>query len=333
LSPRARPTPTVPDPAVVGRFAAELDRLVPAGERIGVAVSGGPDSLALLILAAATRTGAIEAATVDHALRPESKEEAAVVARVCGELGVPHSTLTVEWDSKPETAIQERARVERYRLLGRWAAEREIVAIATAHHLDDQAETLLMRLNRGAGVRGLGGMRPESPVPGAETPFRLIRPLLGWRRSELAGICAAAGVAPVDDPSNEDEQFERVRVRHALAEATWLDAEGVAASASHLGSAEEALCWATDVEWDRRVERAGDTIVYRPEGPMEIRRRVLRRIVDALASEGGENALRGRELDRIVAVLSAGGKATIRGVLCSGGEQWRFAPAPRRTAR
>jgi tRNA(Ile)-lysidine synthase len=326
-----RPTPTAPDPALVGRFAAELDRLLSAGDKVGIAVSGGPDSLALLLLAAQARPTSIEAATVDHGFRAESRSEAEMVARVCEQLGIPHSTLTAHWERKPETAIQERARVERYRLLGGWAKERGLAAIATAHHLDDQAETLLMRLNRGVGVRGLAAMRAEAPVPGGDRSARLIRPLLGWRRSELAEICKSAGVTPADDPTNRDEQFERVRLRHSMAQANWLDAEAVARSAANLASADAALRWATDVEWERQVEGSADAIAYLPDAPVEIRRRIARRIVETLASEGRENPLRGRELDRLLATLSEGGKATIRGVLCSGGKVWRFAPAPPRS--
>src|SRR5256885_1496442 len=207
--------------AAVDRFGRDLDALIKPRARVGLAVSGGPDSLALLLLAAAARPGLIEAATVDHALRSESRAEAETVARLCERLGVPHAILTLEWEKKPETALQERARTERYRLLGAWAREKGLGALITGHHLDDQTETFLMRLARGAGVKGLAAMRRLVTVPGAQVA--LVRPLLGWRRAELEQLCADAGVTPVADPSNDDEQFERVRVRHALAEAEWLD--------------------------------------------------------------------------------------------------------------
>src|SRR5438270_2679511 len=191
-----------PEPALVERFSADLDALAAPNGRIGVAVSGGPDSLALLLLAAAARPGQVEAATIDHGFRAEAPDEAAFVAAVCDRLGVRHATLTARWSEIPETAIQERARNKRYRLLGYWAEERGLDAIATAHHAEDQAETLLMRLARGSGVRGLAGMRPRSVSPGAHV--RLVRPLLGWRRSELEQVCSAAGLTPVADPSNLD---------------------------------------------------------------------------------------------------------------------------------
>ncbi|HET9811991.1 MAG TPA: tRNA lysidine(34) synthetase TilS [Sphingomicrobium sp.] len=319
-----------PDPALVARFAADLGRLAPVDSKLGLAVSGGPDSLALLLLSAAARPGRIEAATVDHALRSESAAEADAVAKICERLGVPHATLTAQWREKPETAIQERARAERYRLLASWLGERGLSALVTAHQLDDQAETLLMRLNRGAGARGLAGMRPVAPIPGSGANARLLRPLLGWRRSELRAVCDASGITPVDDPSNADERFERVRIRRGLAAVGWLDPRAMANSAANLASAEVALHWAVDREWEARVRRSAQEIVYVPSAPAEIRRRVVRRAVAELATEGQRTALRGHELDRLVAVLSAGGKATLRGVLCIGGEEWRFAPAPKR---
>ena len=114
--------------SLVDRFASDLDALTVRDARIGVAVSGGPDSLALLLLAAAARPGQLEAATVDHALRDESRGEAEMVASICTGLGVPHVILTARWNGHPETAIQERARDERYRLLGYWAEERGLSA-------------------------------------------------------------------------------------------------------------------------------------------------------------------------------------------------------------
>ena len=311
------------------RFTRDLAALVADGTSFGVAVSGGPDSLALLLLAAEARPGQVEAATVDHALRPESRCEAEMVAKLCERLGVPHSILTADWDEKPETRIQERARLMRYRLLRQWARERGLNALLTAHHLDDQAETFLMRLSRGAGVKGLAGMRPIAR--GARASVAVVRPLLGWRHSELEAVCAAAAVKPVDDPSNADEQFERVRIRKALAEADWLESAAIAESASHLAEADAGLHWATDLEWQRGVTRAGGQIVYKPsDAPREIRRRIIRRALLALATEGGGAEPRGRELDQILAALRTGRRATLRGVLCIGGPEWRFTPAPAR---
>jgi len=319
----------VPEPALVERFSCDLDALIAPDRRIGIAVSGGPDSLALLLLAVAARPGSVQAATVDHVLRPESRGEALAVRAICDQLDIPHETLTVEWVEKPTAALQECARKERYRLLGRWAKGRKLDAVLTAHHLDDQAETLLMRLARGAGVRGLAGMRPAAKVPGSEVP--LLRPLLGWRRSELAEICASAGLKPASDPSNEDEHFERVRVRRSLGEVGWLDPQSLAASAGHLGDADAALEWATRQEWAHAVSNGGADIVYRPsDAPAEIRRRVVQTAVARFATEGRGADLRGRELDRLLAALEQARQVTIRGVRCIGGAEWRFTKAPPR---
>jgi tRNA(Ile)-lysidine synthase len=201
--------------------------------------------------------------------------------------------------------------------------------VATAHHLEDQAETLLMRLARGAGARGLAAMRPATTIPGCD--LALVRPLLGWRRAELADICANAGVQPVADPSNEDDRFERVRLRHELGQAAWLDPEALAASAAHLRDADVALDWATQLEWARSAHNGGAEIVYRPtDAPPEIRRRIVQAAIARLASEGQGPELRGRELDRLMTVLTEGNVATARGVRCAGGEEWRFSKAPRR---
>jgi tRNA(Ile)-lysidine synthase len=171
-------------------------------------------------------------------------------------------------------------------------------------------------------------MRARSITPGADV--RLIRPLLGWRRSELERICNEAGVAPVADPSNEDERFERIRIRRALAESDWLDAASISRSAAHLSEADNALDWAARLEWKQAVRDGGDTILYRPSGaPGEILRRIVARAVRKLATEG-EAELRGTELDRLLSALSSGETVTLRGVLGRGGAEWRFSKAPQR---
>ena len=318
-----------PETATIERFRRDLDALVGAQTPIGIAVSGGPDSLALLLMAAEARPMKVEAATVDHALRPESRAEAELVGGICERLGIPHAVLTADWKVKPQTGIQERARAMRYRLLGKWAGERGLSAVLTAHHLDDQAETFMMRLSRGAGVQGLAGMRRVARSP--DGSISIVRPLLGWRHSELEGVCAAAGIEPVRDPSNADCEFERVRVREALADTDLISPLQVAASATHLAQADAALQWATTREWQRGVTTSGGEIVYRPaDAPLEIRRRIVRRAVLALANEGQGVDLRGRELQQLLATLTKGRKATLRGVLCSGGDEWRFSRAPAR---
>lgn len=326
----ASPIESLPKPAVE-RFKKAMERLVPGKEPIGIAVSGGPDSIALLLLAAATRPGAIKAATVDHNLREGSRKEAEEVAALCAKLGIPHQILPIEWKEKPTTAIQERSRRRRYGVLADWAKKGKLKTLLTGHHANDQAETLLMRLARGAGISGLAGMRFAVRVPGSDES--LVRPLLGWRRDELEALCKAAGVTPANDPSNEDEQFERVRVRKALNEADWLGAKEVALSATHLADADAALSWAASREWERAAKVDGGKITIDPAGlPREIRRRLMARAVTSLSTEG-RGALRGQQSDRLLAALIAGQKGTLRGVVCSGGDTWTFAKAPARKAK
>jgi tRNA(Ile)-lysidine synthase len=309
--------PALPDDQVA-RFRADLAALagsVPG--RLGLAVSGGPDSLALLRLAHAAFPGGIEAATVDHRLRPASAAEAAHVAALCARLGVPHRILAA--DAPIAGNVQSAARALRYRLLGGWAQQAGLAWLLTAHHRDDQAETLIMRLARGAGLSGLAGIRAVTVTTIAGMP--VARPLLGWPREELAVI--AAPLDPVHDPSNEDERYDRARLRARLAEAGGIDAAAFARSAAALAEAEDALAWAVARLWDERVTEAG----FDPAGlPPELRRRLVLRIL-------GEPAPRGADLQRLLATLEAGATATLAGFKCSGGPLWRFAPEPPRTPR
>lgn len=313
----------------VARFAGDLARVWPeaaaggGAARVGVAVSGGPDSLALLLLAHASLPGRVAAATVDHGLRADSAAEAEGVARICAELGVPHRTLPV---SVGEGSIQSAAREARYAALAGWMGEEGLAALATAHHADDQAETLLMRLNRASGVAGLAGVRERGPVPGAD--LLLVRPLLGWRRAELAGVVAAAGLDAVDDPSNSDHRFDRARLRAQMAGAVWLDVAAIARSAAHLADADAALEWAAQREWREAVEKDGLGLTYRPRAPRAIALRVLARIVETLDGE----APRGQAVARLFDSLLARQPASIGGLVARplvGGWSLMRAPKPR----
>ncbi|MBS0475581.1 MAG: tRNA lysidine(34) synthetase TilS [Proteobacteria bacterium] len=291
---------------------------------MALAVSGGPDSLALLLLAHAAMPGRIAAATVDHGLRAESAAEAAMVGQVCAALGVPHATLKVTLASGN---LQAEARTARYAALAEWMASNRLAALATAHHADDQAETLLLRLNRGSGVAGLAGVRARGQVPG--TGLALLRPLLGWRRSELAGVVSAAGIEAVQDPSNSDDRFDRARLRKHLAGAEWIDVPMVAASAAHLADAETALEWAAEREWAECVERAPLGLTYRPRAPRAVALRVLARIVTELDGE----APRGSAVARVFDALMARQPASIGNLVARampGG--WSFSRAPARRA-
>jgi len=304
------------------RFAADWTRLLPPGSRAGLAVSGGPDSLALLLLAHAAFPGTFEVASVDHGLRDGSAGEAKMVARLCAARGIAHRILAVSVPVRGN--LQANARAARYEALAAWLHERGLPALATAHHSDDQAETLLMRLNRGAGVRGLAAMRECSPLPGAPD-LLLLRPLLGWRREELRRIVAEAGIEPALDPSNRDARYARVRIREGLAGASWLDPAALSESAANLADADAALEWAAEREWSERIIAHPDGLAYDPAAPRAIRLRILARI----AAQLGRSEPRGRELARWLDSLEQGGTATLAGVRGDGGDQpWRFVPAP-----
>ncbi|WP_168556074.1 tRNA lysidine(34) synthetase TilS [Novosphingobium sp. SG720] len=295
--------------------------------RVGLAVSGGPDSCALLLLAAAHCPERIAVATVDHGLRAAAAAEAQEVAALCARLRVPHATLKI--DLGGGSAIQARARTARYAALAGWAGAQGLAGLATAHHLDDQAETLAMRLNRGAGVRGLAGMRTQAIVPGSQG-LPLWRPLLGWRRADLAAVVARAGVVAADDPSNRDDRFERVRVRAGLAGADWLDPAGWAASAQHLGEADAALDWAARQlfvqGWQSVGDGHGGMLAVPADLPQALALRLLEQVLAAL--DAGANALRGAELARWHGALAQGQVATLAGLRGEGrGPIWHFSRA------
>ena len=327
----------------IARFAADLDRLDPRRARtgndahsredeppagtLGLAVSGGPDSLALLLLAHAARPGAIAAATVDHRLRPDSAAEVEQVAAICATLGIPHTILTARWADPPTANLQARARDERYALLANWAEERQLSAVATAHHADDQAETLLLRLARGAGIAGLRGARPTRPLTAT---VALIRPLLSWRKVELASIVLDAGLSPVDDPANRDPRHDRARARTWLAGNPDLDPLRLAASAAWLGEADEALEWASSSLAGERLTRTENAVTLDPTNlPPELQRRLLLAAFSAL----GAAAPKGPDLARALAVLRVGGTVTLAGYKLAGGPIWRLTTAPQRNGR
>ncbi len=307
-------------PALTTRFAADLAALWSGEGRLGLAVSGGPDSLALLLLAHAVLPGRIAAATVDHGLRAESAAEAALVGQICSELEVPHAALRVAVEPGN---VQAQARAARYTALAGWMESEGLEALATAHHADDQAETLLARLNRGSGVAGLAGVRARGVVPGTRMP--LLRPLLGWRRSDLAEVVERAGIAPVQDPSNTDDRFDRARIRKALAGADWLDAPALALSAANLADADAALEWAAHREWSECVAKGPMGLSYRPKAPRAVALRVLARIVTELDGEAPRGSAVARLFDSLVARQPASIGNLVARVMPDG---WSFTKAP-----
>lgn len=216
------------------RVFTELDRLTARIRGpIGIAVSGGSDSTALTLLArqwAGARH--LRAITVDHQLRPEAAEEAGAVGRFCNRLGLPHDVC--KWSEGPEAKsssgnLSANSRKARHRLIAAWAQSHGVSAILLGHTQDDQAETVLMRLMRGSTVDGLSGMRDRTEFGG----LTWLRPLLATKRQDLRDLLCREGLNWVDDPTNDDATYERVRVRKAI-KALDIDSERLALTAWHL---------------------------------------------------------------------------------------------------
>jgi tRNA(Ile)-lysidine synthase len=264
-----------------------------------LAVSGGPDSTALLVLAARwakRRKSApkLIAVTVDHGLRKEAAAEAVAVKRLARSLGVPHRTM--RWHgTKPKTGLQEAARLARYGLLAQAARRAGFGHILTAHTLDDQAETVLFRLARGSGLGGLAGMAPASRLPTGEGNIVLLRPLLGLSKARLYATLDAARVAYSEDPTNLDPRFTRPRLRTLLPAlaSEGLDARGFARLAARMRRAESTIEFAVAAArealapgpWAERGPVVFETARF-ANLPAEVGLRLLGRAVAHTGDEG-----------------------------------------------
>jgi tRNA(Ile)-lysidine synthase len=277
-----------------GLFATPLRRH--ADVPVALGVSGGSDSTALMVLFAdwLRQRGSDPAVhivlTVDHGLRPESAVEAAAVSRLAGSLGFRHATLAWE-GAKPQTGLQAAARAARYRLIGEYARASGVATLLTGHTLDDQAETVLMRLARGSGLDGLAGMAPSS----RRDSLWIARPLLDTPKARLRATLEARGIPWIEDESNQSPAFERARLRAAGAAlaALGLTGEMLALSARRLQRARVALdCIADDFCGEPgaiHADRCGVLRIDRrrlARAPEEIGLRVLARCI---AAAGGSD--------------------------------------------
>lgn len=277
--------------------------------RIAVAVSGGPDSLALLHLLARWRAEAgvrpeLTVLTVDHGLRPGSRAEALLVGRVAADLGLPHAILTWSHGPGQGAGLQAKARAARYDLMAAYCHGHDIPAVVTAHHLDDQAETFLMRLKRGSGLDGLAAIPEESAWAG----ILVLRPLLDVPKARLAAMLAEGGHAWVEDPSNQDPRFERTRMR-ASSDALMklgLSPEALARSAQRLRRARAALDEAANrfIAEHGIMSEAGYCLIGREAlttAPTEIG---LRALAGAITAVGGRaKPVRLAKLEALLAAL------------------------------
>lgn len=293
------------------RVASELNRLAGDMVSVGVALSGGGDSAALLHLTKAWAGGRrVMAVTVDHGLRNESAEEAQFAGQMARDLGVEHEILT--WKrGEARGNLMAQARDARLRLLSDWAARHRLDAVLLGHTLDDQAETVLMRLGRGAGVDGLSGMSASRLAFGTIW----LRPILGVSRQGLRDWLLAQGRQWIDDPSNQNMDYERVRIRKAL-EMLDISATNLGQTAANLSMARAALQeFAARATENIGVENGRLSIPLSEftRAPEEIRRRIL---VSGLRwISGADYPARREKVLHTMAAVSAGGRTTLEGVI------------------
>jgi len=269
-------------------------------------VSGGPDSVALMLLAArwSRRPERTVVATVDHGLRSEAFQEAQRVAEWARQLGFAHRLL--RWEGpKPVTRLQERTRAARYALLAACAKEIDAnCAIVTAHHADDQAETILFRLCRGSGLKGLAGMARVSGRDGV----KLLRPLLGLPKAALEALCHDAGHPYIRDPSNENPDFARVRLRRlgaTLAE-QGLDREALLRLGRRAAQADEALAFCTTKAKERAlVASEANSAQFDANALHECPQEILLRLLEAQIIRLGGKEPRLDRLERAAGAVAA----------------------------
>lgn len=285
--------------------------VLPAAKRVGVALSGGGDSVALLHLLRQAGHEVL-AVTVDHGLRPESGTEAQIVAGWCRGWGISHHIL--RWEREEIRGnLMDAARRARAGLIADWAAGQGLSAVALGHTADDQAETLLMGLSRSAGIDGLCGLRAEWRQGG----LTWLRPMLRLTRAELRGWLAEQGLPWVDDPTNADDRYLRARIRKALAGLAplGLTPARLAESAAHLAVARAAL--------DAVVAGAATGVMQEAAGglrvdalrfaalPDEIARRMAQAAV--LWLSGADYPPRAADLARFIDAIAGGRAATLAG--------------------
>jgi len=297
-----------------------------------VAVSGGGDSVALMLLLAEwakkSKRPAPIVLTVDHGLRDDSAKDAKAVAHAAADAGLKAHVLT--WKgTRPKSDIEAEAREARYRLMGEWMIAHKMRALYVAHSLEDQAETFLLRLARGSGLDGLSAMRALAPFPlQGFGDLMLVRPLLEMPRARLRDFLAKQKKSWTEDPMNTDPRFARSRMRAALPqlEAVGLTAERLADAAEHLGRAREALDNMTAALMERAVrihdEGAHIDSVRLKMAPREIGLRALASVLSRVSGETYRP--RFSSLERLFDSIrdgSLGGGATLHGCM--------VAPAPR----
>ncbi|MDP3552962.1 tRNA lysidine(34) synthetase TilS [Methylocystis sp.] len=331
----------IDDDSLEGRRENALELLAPYPSLL-LAVSGGPDSVALMLLCAewSLRSSRhIAVATVDHGLRKDARMEAEEVGRWARALGYDHHLLTWEGE-KPSTRLQERARRARYALLSACARRIGASAIVLAHHSEDQAETILFRLTRGSGVAGLAGMARVARC----ADITLLRPLLDFRKEALEAVCARADQPFFRDPSNEDESFARVRLRRLspMLAAQGLGRDALLRLGSRAARADAALAHCAAEMLTRALQQNEASCIELDaatlcEAPLEILQRVLASAILRIAPAA---VLRLERLERasarVAAALAAHGSTRMTladvSIEANGGRIWLRPAPPRRSS-
>ena len=275
----------------MARFSAAMEsryaELIYGNVDIAVGVSGGADSMALCYALSDFfgETGnTLHALSVDHGLRPEAAQEARQVAKALDVLpNVQHQILTWHHDEKPTARVQESARNARYDLMGDYMRDHNLSHLFLGHHMDDQAETFLFRLAKGSGLDGLGGM----PHIGARDDIYLCRPFLDMQKSEIIQFCEGHNIDFINDPSNDSDDYARVRLRKSM---DVLSVEGLtpkrlSMTAKRLLRVREAVDHIVEKEYKNvLLKKNNSRIVFNfgvlSENPFEI---VLRVILKAMA--------------------------------------------------
>jgi tRNA(Ile)-lysidine synthase len=297
-------------PVDEARLVGLIRDQLPLGQTVGVALSGGGDSTALLHLCL-TAGLRVEAVTVDHRLRPESAVEAASVAAACAALGVRHDVRV--WDHGLVTGnLMDQARQARMALITAWAQERGIGAVSLGHTRDDVAEGVLMGLSRAAGLAGLSGMRGMWRQSG----ISFHRPLLKAGRAELRDWLRASGIGWHDDPSNENARFTRVKARKALAilAPLGITADRLAEVAGHLAQVQAALETQVAEVAARWLHEAAGALRFDAglwSEPAEVQRQAVQRALMWLSGE--TYAPRAADLQRLIVAMATGRDATLAG--------------------
>jgi tRNA(Ile)-lysidine synthase len=285
---------------------------------IAVGLSGGGDSMALthmVCLWAQANNKTIHALTVDHVLRNDSAEEAALVVEWVKDFpNIHHVVLKCDWHEKPQTAVMEKARNARYDLMARYCRDHGIPTLCIAHHADDQLETFLFRLAKGSGLDGLTGMTEWSDL---NENTAIFRPLLNVQHQQLIDYCIDQKLNWIEDPSNRDERFARPRLRQALME-EGLDSLRFSKTLHRLSRAKDVLDWITDqARSDVLID--GKTIDYKAliSYPFDIQIRVLQAVIAEIGDVTHNYPPKLERVEDILATIKPSKSATLHGCVLS----------------